>query len=104
MDYKKLAKKSLDEATIPKKVINERITYSEGHSERMDPQLERELRERKHSLGDHPIFPEGDEKTFEQKIMAERFDDVMKNWGSSGRRDLEADAKEADAQDEKIYE
>lgn len=80
MDYKKLAKKSLIEATAPVKKINEGITYSEGHNERMDPRLERELRERKHSLGDHPIFPEGDEKTFEQKIMAERFDDVMKNY------------------------
>lgn len=80
MDYRKLVKKSLSEATRPKKVLNERISYSEGHSERMNPQLERELRERKHSLGDHPIFPEGDEKTFEQKIMGERFDDVMKNY------------------------
>lgn len=82
MNYRDLAKKSLAEATKPKKVVNEGITYSEGHSERMDPRLERELRERKHSLGDHPIFPEGDEKTFEQKIMAERFDEVMKNYKS----------------------
>lgn len=82
MDYKKLAKKSLTEATTPKKMVNETITYTEGHAERMDPRLERELRERKHSLGDHPIFPEGDERTFEQIIMGERFDDVMKNYKS----------------------
>jgi hypothetical protein len=79
MDYRKLAMKSLAEAKKPKR-INEQIRYAEGHSERMDPQLERELKERKHSLGDHPIFPEGDESTFEQKIVGERFEDVMKNY------------------------
>jgi hypothetical protein len=80
MDYKKLAKKALADSVAPKKVIKEGIKYAEGHSERMDPQLERELRDRKHSLGDHPIFPQGDERTFEQVIMAERFEDVMKNY------------------------
>tara|TARA_R110000782_G_scaffold97863_2_gene182921 strand:- start:78 stop:1289 length:1212 start_codon:yes stop_codon:yes gene_type:complete len=80
MDYKKLAKKSLDEAKKPKSPINENVRYAEGHNERMDPQLERELKERKHSLGDHPIFPESDEMSFEQKIVGERFEDVMKNY------------------------
>ena len=80
MDYKKLAQKALNDAKSPKKSINEMIRYSEGHSERMDPRLERELRDRKHSLGDHPIFPQGDEKSFEQKIMADRFEEVMKNY------------------------
>ena len=80
MDYRKLAKKSLDEAREPKKKVNENIKYAEGHIERMDPRLERELRDRKHSLGDHPIFPQSDEKTFEQKIMAERFEEVMRNY------------------------
>ena len=63
MDYRKLAQKALENAKSPSKNINESIRYSEGHSERMDPRLERELRERKHSLGDHPIFPQGDEKS-----------------------------------------
>ena len=80
MDYKALAKKSLDEAKGLKKPINEGVRYSEGHNERMDPQLERDLKDRKHSLGDHPIFPASDDSTFEQKIMGERFDDVMKNY------------------------
>jgi len=80
MDYRKLAQKALENAKSPKKPINETITYSEGHSERMDPRLERELRDRKHSLGDHPIFPQGDEKSFEQKIIANRFEDVMRNY------------------------
>jgi hypothetical protein len=80
MSYKDLAKKALLEAKTPKKVVNESITYAEGHMERMDPRLERELRERKHSLGDHPIFPPSDEKTFEQKIMSARFEEVMRNY------------------------
>lgn len=80
MDYRKIAKKALDGAKEPNKSINEGITYSEGHMERMHPRLESELKERKHSLGKHPIFPEDDEKTFEQRIIADRFLDVMKNF------------------------
>ena len=80
MDYRELAKKSLKEAVELKKRVNENIKYAEGHIERMDPRLERELRDRKHSLGDHPVFPQSDEKTFEQKIMAERFEEVMRNY------------------------
>jgi hypothetical protein len=80
MDYRKLAKKSLDETKKLKLKVNENIKYAEGHVERMDPRLERELRDRKHSLGDHPIFPQGDEKSFEQKIMADRFEEVMRNY------------------------
>jgi len=80
MDFRKLAKKALDEARKPNKRVNENIRYAEGHIERMDPRLERELRDRKHSLGDHPIFPQGDEKSFEQKIMADRFEEVMRNY------------------------
>lgn len=80
MDYRELAKKSLAEAKKGKAIVNEGIRYSEGHKERMDPQLEKDLKDRKHSLGDHPIFPASDDSTFEQKIMGERFDDVMKNY------------------------
>jgi len=80
LNYRELAKKALNEAKTPSKQINESIRYAEGHVERMDPRLERELRDRKHSLGDHPIFPESDEKTFEQKIVADRFEEVMKNY------------------------
>ena len=68
MNYRNLAIKALNEAKSPKKIVNESITYADDHKERMDPRLERELRERKHSLGDHPIFPPSDEKTFEQKV------------------------------------
>lgn len=79
MNYKELAKKALQESKTPKHIA-ESIRYPEGHKERMDPQLEIELKERKHSLGTHPIFPEDDEMTFEQKVMSERFEDVMKNY------------------------
>lgn len=80
MDFRKLVKKALAEAKEPKKKVNENINYPDGHSERMDPRIERELRDRKHSLGDHPIFPQGDEKHFEQGIIAKRFEEVMRNY------------------------
>jgi len=61
------------------KINESRIQYDDKHSERMSPELEMALRHHKHSLGDHPAFPEGDEQNFEEKIMGERFKDVLKN-------------------------
>ena len=83
-DYKKMAEEALKKAqTIKlgvKKTINESVLYPENLKERMHPQLEDDLANRNHSLGKHPIFPEGDESSFEEKIMGERFNDVAKRY------------------------
>ena len=79
-DYKKIAEEALKKAKLNKNNINEGIVYKDGITERMHPQLEKDLAERKHSLGKHPVFPEGDESSFEQKIMGERFDEVVKRY------------------------
>jgi hypothetical protein len=76
-DYKKIAEKALKNA---KKTLNEGVLYPENLSERMHPKLEEDLLNRKHSLGNHPIFPEGDEHTFEEKIMGERFREVVNRY------------------------
>lgn len=88
MNYREIAHKALQEVKTPSKPLNETISYAKGHMERMHPRLERELRDRKHSLGNHPAFPEGDDKTFEQKIMSGRFEQVMKNY--KGKFDVES--------------
>lgn len=63
------------------KSINEgRIKYDEGCGERMHPKLEEQLRERTHSLGKHPIFPNSEEMHFEEKIMSKRFSEVVNNY------------------------
>jgi len=51
----------------------------------MNPKLEIELRERKHSLGAHPIFPDGDEVNFEEKLIKKRFEDVFNKYKSAFR-------------------
>src|ERR1035437_4181687 len=83
-DYRKIAEEALRKAKLgkmtTKKRIDESITYPEGMTERMHPQLEEDLANQTHSLGKHPIFPEGDESNFEQKIMGERFNDVVKRY------------------------
>lgn len=78
-DYKKIAEKALLKAKT-KKTINESVLYPEGMRERMHPKLEEELRDQKHSLGKHPALPEGDEYSFEQKIMGQRFEEVCKRY------------------------
>lgn len=60
--------------------LNEsRIQYDENHSERMLPRLEQQLRKRQHSLGEHPAFPTGDERHFEEKLISKRYKDVVTN-------------------------
>ncbi len=81
-DYKKIAEEALRKAKENKikKRIDENVTYPEGMTERMHPQLEEDLANQTHSLGKHPIFPEGDESSFEQRVMGERFNDVVKRY------------------------
>jgi hypothetical protein len=80
-DYRKIAEKALlksKDRNNPK--LNEAVVYGDNISERMHPQLEKELAERKHSLGVHPAIPEGDENNFEQKIMGKRFSEVVNRY------------------------
>lgn len=81
-DYRKIAEEALKKAKlgVPQKTLNESVVYPDGLTERMHPDLEIELAERKHSLGKHPIFPEGDEASFEQKILGKRFSEVAKRY------------------------
>ncbi len=78
-DYKRLVEAALKNSKKVK-TINESILYPEGMNERMHPKLEEDLLNKTHSLGKHPIFPEGDESSFEEKIMGERFSDVTKRY------------------------
>jgi hypothetical protein len=78
--YSKMIDKILTDVKNNHNNLNEsRITYDDKHSERMASELEIALRRRNHSLGEHPAFPEGDEQHFEEKIIGERFKDVVKN-------------------------
>lgn len=78
-DYKKIAENALKKANKGK-LLNESVMYPEGMSERMHKKLEEDLLNGNHSLGKHPIFPDGDESTFEEKIMGERFSEVAKRY------------------------
>jgi hypothetical protein len=90
-DYKKIAEEALKKANLLKgktpKTINESLVYPEGLEERMHPRLEKELVNQETSLGKHPIFPEGDETTFEQKIMGDRFNEVVKRYKTAHNTD-----------------
>jgi hypothetical protein len=80
--YKNLVAKALLKATniASKKTLSEGLIYPDGISERMHPELEEDLRLQRHSLGKHPAIPEGDESSFEQKIMGERFTEVVNRY------------------------
>lgn len=76
---KKLALEALRELK-PKGKLREGVKYDENHAERLHPNLVKQLKERSTSLGAHPAFPEDDEMNFEERLMSERFDKVIKNY------------------------
>lgn len=78
--YSKMIENILGDVKKRHQELNEgRINYDKNYNERMNSALELALRCREHSLGEHPAFPEGDERHFEEQIMSERFKDVVKN-------------------------
>ncbi len=83
-DYKKIAEEALKKSLLGKQIksnnLNESIVYPDNINERMHPKLEEDLIKRKHSLGANPVLPEGDESLFEEKIMGERFYEVVKRY------------------------
>ena len=60
MGNKELAKKLLEKLNGKTNINESGMNYDEGHSERLPEGLSKTLRERTHSLGAHPIFPEHD--------------------------------------------
>jgi len=78
-DYKKIVEEALKRSKKGK-TINESVVYPDNITERMHPNLEEDLKNRQHSLGKHPIFPDDDESTFEEKILGERFKDVVNRY------------------------
>lgn len=80
MNYKKLVEQALQRAKGGNNILSESMSYPEGFKERMHPQLERELKSQKHSLGKHPIFPDGGTCSFEESIMVERFTEVANRY------------------------
>jgi hypothetical protein len=73
--YRDLAKKALRDNES--KLLTEGILYEDSIKERMHPKLEEDLLEGRHSLNGNPAMPEGDERTFEMKLIAERFKEVV---------------------------
>ena len=77
---KLLAIKTTSKPTKGGKLLESRLKYDGNHAERMDLVLANQLREKTHSLGNHPSFPDGDDTNFEEKLMSKRFTNVLKNF------------------------
>ena len=82
--FEEIAKRALAKALAKGKpttsLSESRIVYEEGHDEKMNSTLVKQLRDRNHTLGSHPIFPDSDESHFEEKLMSKRFSNVLKNY------------------------
>lgn len=84
-DYRKIAEEALRKSKMGKQVgkvkpLNESVLYPEGINERMHPELEKDLREKRHSLSGSPILPEDQDSSFEEMVMGERFSEVVNRF------------------------
>jgi hypothetical protein len=81
-DYKKIAENALNKVQSNKKAnrLDESLVYPEGIAERMCQALEEDLANERTSIGKHKALPEGDESSFTQKIMGERFSEVVNRY------------------------
>jgi hypothetical protein len=80
MTEDRIKKLALEALRSVKPKVNEGVKYDKNHSEKMHPNLTKQLKERSHSLGAHPAFPEDNEMNFEERLMSERFGKVVKNY------------------------
>jgi hypothetical protein len=74
--YDKLIKKALKESK-DKGIISEGFGYPEKMNERMHPEIEEAIRERKTSIGNHPALPSGGVRPYDQKLLLGRFMEVV---------------------------
>jgi len=56
------------------------IRYDDGFDTRINPSIEKALRDRRHSLGDHPALPHSDEDHFEEKLISQYFKNAVNNY------------------------
>jgi hypothetical protein len=78
-DYKDIARKALRMAT-DKTILNEGFGYPEGMMERIHPTIEKNIIDRKTAIGDHPALPKGGVRGFDQKLLLDRFVEVVNRY------------------------
>jgi len=79
-NYKDIARKALRMATENKNILNEGFGYPEGMMERIHPTIEKNIIERKTAIGDHPALPKGGVRGFDQKLLLDRFCEVVNRY------------------------
>lgn len=80
--YANMAKLAISMAS-DKSIIREGFAYPKGMTDRMHPKIEDAIRNRKTSIGDHPALPIGGHRSFDQKILIDRFCDVVNTYKSA---------------------
>lgn len=74
--YDKLIKKALNESKAHG-IITEGFGYPKTMNERMHPEIEEAIKERKTSIGNHPALPSGGVRPYDQKLLLGRFNEVV---------------------------
>lgn len=72
---KKLIKNILEEEST-----HRRIQEQEENKPDLPERLKKPIRERKHSLGNHPSIPEDDDYSFEEKNLLEKYRETIDNY------------------------
>lgn len=76
---KKILKEELKKYNKLTNMLFEGVKYDPNHPERMNPDLEKKLKDKTHPYKDHPAFPGGDDEGhFGEKIASSRFNELVK--------------------------
>jgi len=77
MDNTDKLRKKAQMLALRKTILHEGFGYPHGMTERMDSSIEERIMNRETAIGDHPALPKGGVRGFDQKLLLERFLEVV---------------------------
>jgi len=66
--------------SLRKTILHEGMGYPSGMMERMDSSIEERIMNRETAIGDHPALPKGGVRGFDQKLLLDRFLEVVNKY------------------------
>lgn len=80
MDNIDKIRKKAQMLALRKTILHEGFGYPQGMTERMDSTIEERILNRETAIGDHPALPKGGVRGFDQKLLLDRFLEVVNRY------------------------
>lgn len=80
MDKIDRIRKKAQDLALRKTILHEGMGYPKGMTERMDQSIEERILNRETAIGDHPALPKGGVRGFDQRLLLDRFLEVVNRY------------------------